>query len=135
MAMVSAVVLCSAMSVYAAPVDVVRHVSGEITWVDLTLGKLELKNDASQAKGEISEYRITANETRVTDPADKKMLTVEDFQPGLHVTIDVVNGKEARVVEKITADPSPSSEYQEIYGKVEVVDAAGTLTLASRPLV
>lgn len=131
---VAAVVLLSGIAARAAEVADMRHISGEIAWVDVKLGKLQLKTDAVPATGEITEYRITPHETRVTDPGDNKFLTVDDLQPGQHVTLDVVSGKEEGIAEKITIDPRSISELKEAYGKIETVDAAGSLTLAGRSI-
>jgi hypothetical protein len=133
MVVVTAAALLTSISVRAAETEYEHQVSGEITWIDLPLGKLQLKNDTSARPGEITEYRITANETRVTDPTDKKLLTVEDLQPGQHVKVDLIYGKEENIVKKITADPRPTSEYQEAYGEIEAIDVgAGTFSLAGR---
>lgn len=133
-AVTSAVLLIS-IFVRVSLADNVFQESGEITWIDTKLGKLELKNDTSPNKGEVTGYRISENETRVTDPKDKKFLTIEDLQPGQHVIIDIVIDEEEKIVQKITADPRPSSEYQESYGKIEAIDAvAGTFTLSGRQI-
>ena len=130
----TAAVLFTSISVRAEQTPFVRHVSGEITWIDTKLGKLQLESDATPNSGEITEYRITDYETRVKTPLDKQFLKIEDLQPGQHVTIDVVNGKEGDIVQKITANPSPTSDFQEAYGRIEALDVpAGTLTLAERP--
>ncbi len=94
---------------------------------------MHLQSDTSPNNVELTEYRISQNETRVTNPTDKKFLTIEDLQPGQHVTIDVINGKEEKIVQKITADPRPASEFQEAYGEIESINVpAGTFTLAGR---
>ncbi|MBF0479145.1 MAG: hypothetical protein HQL26_06645 [Candidatus Omnitrophica bacterium] len=130
---VTAGVLLTGVSICAAANESVHHVSGEITWIDTKLGKLQLK-DAPPNKGEISEYRITENETRVTDPSDKKFLSIKDLQPGQHVTVDVIYGKEEKIVQKITTEPRTTSEFQIAYGAIQSIDlAAGTLTLTERP--
>ncbi len=130
---VTAAVLLTSVSVRASEMGDVSHVSGEITWIDLKLGQLQLKSDTRQSTGEITEYRITEHETRVTNPSDKKFLSIEDLQPGQHVTIDVINGKEEKIVQKITADPRPASDFQEAYGEIEAIDVpAGTLILEGR---
>ena len=95
---VTAALFFGSMSVRAAEVGDVSHESGEITWIDTKLGQLQLKSDTRPNTGEISEYRITEHETRVTNPSDKKFLSIEDLQPGQHVTIDVINGKEEKIV-------------------------------------
>lgn len=132
-AIMGAVLFTGISSVSAYETADVRQVSGEIQWIDLKLGKLQLKSDTAPSTGEITEYRITDNETRVTDPTDKKLLTVKDLQPGQHVTVDVIDGKEEKIVQAITADPRPASDLQEAYGEIETVDGAGALTLAKRP--
>ena len=45
----------------------------------------------------------------------------------------MVNGQEEKIVQLITTDPRPASDFQEAYGEVEAVDAIGTLTLTERP--
>lgn len=133
MVVVTAAVIVTSFSARAEEANYMHQVSGEITWVDLNLGKLQLKNDTSASPGEITEYRITRNETRVTDPTDTKLLTVDDLQPGQHVKIDLIDGKETNIVQKIMADPRPSSEFQEAYGEMEAIDVgAGTFSLAGR---
>ncbi|MBF0123342.1 MAG: hypothetical protein HQL21_08080, partial [Candidatus Omnitrophica bacterium] len=132
-AAVTIAVLFSGFSVRASEIADVRHVSGEVTWVDLKLGKLQLEADVSPKNGEITEYRITEHETRVKAPLDKKFLTIADLLPGQHVIIDVIKGQEDKIVQKITADPRAVSDFQEAYGEIMAVDAAGTFTLAQRP--
>ena len=113
----------------------VRHEAGEITWVDIKLGQLEIKNDGAPAAQEVSKYRITDHETRVTDKLDKKFLSIKDLQPGQHVIIDVVDGKEARIVQKITADPKTTADLRETYGVVDALDLeAGTLAVAQKSI-
>ncbi|MBF0523188.1 MAG: hypothetical protein HQL24_09055 [Candidatus Omnitrophica bacterium] len=132
---VTAAVVFTGISVHADETADVRHVSGEITWVDLKQGLLQLKRDTSPSTGEITEYRITDYETRVKTQPDNMFLTIKDLQPGQHVVVDVINGKEENIVQKITADPRPIPGYQEAYGKIEAIDAAaGTFTLSGRPL-
>lgn len=131
---VTAMVLFASISARAEQPPFVRQVSGEITWIDTTLGKLQLEQDASPRTGEITEYRISDNETRVTNSLDNKFLNIADLQPGQQVTVDVINGKEGDIVQKITANPRPASDFQEAYGRIEALDvSAGTLTLAERP--
>lgn len=133
---VTAAVLLTGMPVRAAEQAHVSQVSGEITWVDVNLGKLQLKNDASPNTGEILEYRITKDETRVTNPSDKKFLTIEDLQAGQHVTVDVIDGQEDKIVQKITTEPVPVSDFQIALGQLQVIDlAAGTLVLEERPMI
>ena len=110
---VTAAGLFTAISVRASEAANVSQVSGEITGVELKLGKLQLKSDTSKSTEEITEYRINQNETRVTDPTDKKFVTIEDLQPGHYATIDVLNGKEEKIVQKITTDLRMASDYKE----------------------
>ena len=130
---VAVAVFFGSMSVHASDIGTVSQVSGEITWIDLKLGKLQLQSDAFSGTGEITEYRISQNETRVTNPTDSKFLAIADLQPGQHIKLDVINGKEGKIVQKITADPRPTSNLQEAYGEIEAIDAsAGTITLVRR---
>jgi hypothetical protein len=122
---VVAVVMCIGISVRFSEAAAVRHVPGEITWIDTKLGTLQLKSDTSPGKGEIKEYRITEHETRVTNRQDKKFLLIGDLRPGQHVILDVVKGEEDGIVQKITADPRRMAGLREAYGEVEAIDAAG----------
>ncbi len=129
---VTAAMVFSGFSVRAADTASVRHESGEITWVDLNQGKLQLRSDVSPGKGDIFEYRITQNETRVTDPTDKKLLTVEDLWPGQQVKIDVINGSEEKIVQKVVVNRNKKVYLQQAYGEVKEIDEAGTLVVAER---
>ncbi len=130
---VTAAVLLTGMPARAAEPVHVSPVSGEVTWVDVKLGKLQLKKDASPNTGEILEYRITKDETRVTNPSDKKFLTIEDLQAGQHVTVDVIDGQEDKIVQKITTEPVPVSDLQIALGELQAIDlTAGTLVLQER---
>ncbi len=132
----TAAVLLTGMPVRAAETPHVSQVSGEVTWVDVKLGKLQLKKDVSPNTGEILEYRITKNDTRVTNPSDKKFLTIEDLQAGQHVTVDVIDGQENKIVQKITTEPVPVSDFQIALGELQAIDlAAGTLVLQERPRI
>jgi hypothetical protein len=108
----------------------VRHLSGEIAWIDVKLGKLQLRNVTPQEMGGKTEYRINQNETRVTDPLDKKFLTVEDLQVNQYVTLDVVAGEEDKVVLKIVAEPLAPADVQKVEapGKVKSVTTNTTTT-------
>lgn len=114
----------------------VRQVSGEITWIDIKLGQLQLKDDASPSTGAVAEYRINKDETRVTDPSDKKFLSIGDLHPGQHVAIDVIKGQEEKTVQKIIAEPWPASDYQVALGELQSIDlTTGTLVLMERPRI
>lgn len=129
---VTAAVLFTGISVRAAEVEVEQRISGEIGWVDVQLGKLEL-NKETPSGTRTTAYRITQNETRVTDPKDEKFLNVDDLRAGQYVTIDVVDGQEEKVVSKIVVDPMPASEYQLAFGELKEIDtAAGTFVVEER---
>ena len=68
--------------IYAAPVEsntIMRSVSGEISWINVKLGQLQLKSDEGQDTRGITEYRINQQETRVTDPSIRTWRS-SDFQ-------------------------------------------------------
>jgi hypothetical protein len=127
-------VLCISCFVRVAGADNVRELAGEITWIDTKTGKLQFKADVTPATGEVTVYRITEHETRVTTPSDSKFLSITDLQPGQYVTLYVVDGKEGQILQKIMASARPGSTMQEAYGVVESIDAAGSIVLAGRPL-
>ncbi len=129
---VTAVLVMTSISVHATEMSDVRHVSGEIGWVDIQLGQLELNKETPRGTKTIG-YRISQNETRVTDPADQKFLSIEDLRAGQYVTIDVIDGQEDKIVQKIVVDPMPVSEYQVAFGVLKAIDVnAGTLTVEER---
>jgi len=119
--------------VYAAPVKSnkkMRSVSGKIAWIDVKLGKLQLKSDAGQDTRGITEYRINQHETRVTDPSDKKFLTIKDLRAGQHVTIKLTDRPGETMVWKIIAEPMRESVFKEATGGLEAIDVqAGTLII------
>lgn len=95
-------------------------------------GKLEL-NKETRAGTKTTAYRITPNETRVTDPTDEKFLGVEDLRAGQYVTIEVVGGQEDNIIPKVTVDPMPKSEFQQAFGELKAIDVeAGTLVVEER---
>jgi hypothetical protein len=124
--------------VYAAPVESdtkMRSVSGEIVRIDVNLGLLQLKSDAGQDTRGINEYRINQDETRVTDPSDKKFLVIKDLQAGQHVTIKLIDSYGETMVRKIITEPLPEPVFQEVTGKLEAIDVgAGTLIIDQKPL-
>ena len=112
-----------------------RSVSGEISWIDVKLGKLQLKSDVGQDTKGITEYTINQDETRVTDPSDKKFIVIKDLQVGQHVTIKLIDNPGEIMVRKIIAEPMPESIWQEATGELEAIDAqAGTLAIEEKPL-
>jgi hypothetical protein len=129
---VTTAVLLTSVCVYAQQAPVVRHVSGEIGWVDIQQGKLDLNQETPKGTHTIS-YRISQNETRVTDPADVQFLNVGDLRAGQEVTIDVADGQEDKIVQKIMVNPEASSEYQLAYGQIKDINvAAGTLVVEEK---
>ena len=124
--------------VYAAPVESnikMRSVSGEISWIDVKLGLLQLKSDVGQDTRGITEYRINQDETRVTDPSDKKFLVIKDLRAGQHVTIELIDSSGETMVRKIIAEPMREPVLQEASGELEAIDVqAGTLIIEEKPL-
>ncbi len=119
-------------SVPASAAEDAHKVSGEIGWVDVQLGKLELNKETPQGT-RTTAYKISQNETRVTDPADVKFLNVGDLRAGQYVTIEVADGQVDKIVPKIVVEPMPASEYQLAFGEIKSIDAAaGTLVVEER---
>ena len=124
--------------VFAAQVESdtkMRRVSGDISWIDVKLGKLQLKSDAGQDTRGITEYRINKDETFVTDPTDKKFLVIKDLRVGQHITIELIDKQGETLARKIIAEPMPEPAYQEATGQLTAIDVkAGTLTIQEEPL-
>jgi hypothetical protein len=94
---------------------------------------MQIKLTGAPGVGETKEYRITRYETRVKDPADKKFLTIDDLRPGENVTLDVVDGQENKIIEKIVAESLKASDFQVASGQIQAIDGqAGTLTLQEK---
>lgn len=128
---VVAAVLFTSISVCAETADV-RRVSGEIGWVDIQLGKLELNKETPRGT-ETTLYKINQNDTRVTDPKDEKFLNVADLRAGQNITIEEVIGQEDKIVQKIIVEPIPASEFQQVLGELKAIDVtAGTLVVEER---
>ncbi|MBN1869852.1 MAG: UrcA family protein [Candidatus Omnitrophica bacterium] len=129
---VTAAVLFTGISVGATETMDVRRVSGEIGWVDVQLGRLELNKETPKGT-KTTAYRINQNETRVTDPTDMKYLNVADLRAGQYITIEEVRGQEDNVVPKIIVEPFPASEFQQAFGELKEIDVpAGTLVVEER---
>jgi hypothetical protein len=130
----TAMILCAGMPVYASVgVPTVSQVPGRIMWVDVKLGTIQIKLSGAAGMGETKDYRITRYETRVKDPSDKKFLTIDDLRPGENVTLDVIDGQENKIIEKIVAESLQASDFQEASGQIQAIDGqAGTLTLQEK---
>ena len=112
-----------------------RRVSGEISWINVKLGRLQLDSDVGQDTRGITEYRINQQETRVTDPTDTKFLVIKDLRPGQHVTLELIDERDETMVRKIIAYPIPEPIVREAIGQLEDIDAqAGTLIISQKPL-
>lgn len=105
---ITAIVICTSISVRASKPADVRHISGKIGWIDTKLGKLHLQSDLSEDVSETIEYKINQDETRVTDPLDKKFLTINDLQKGQYITLEVMDGQPEKIIQKIIAEPPPA---------------------------
>jgi len=103
---VSAAAVFMAGSVQAAEMAGVHQVSGTIGMVDTTEGIMQLRMDNPQGREETREFRINQDETRVKDSEDKDFLVVKDLKAGEHVTVQVFDGKEDAIVQKIIIDPA-----------------------------
>jgi len=129
---VTATVLLCSISVRAEQTPLLRQVSGEIGWVDVQLGKLEINKETPKGK-KTTAYNISQIETRVTDPADVKFLNVNDLRAGQYVTLDVVLGQKDKIVSKIIVEPTPDSEFQQAYGEIKAINTdAGTFEVEER---
>jgi hypothetical protein len=124
--------------VYAAPVESntkMRSVSGKISLIDVKLGKLQLKSDAGQDDRGMVEYAINQDETRVTDPSDKKFIVIKDLRVGQHITVKLIDSPEETLIREIIAEPMPEPVLQEATGELEAIDVgAGTLIIAEELL-
>ncbi len=130
---ITAMLLFTGISVFAAVTPSVRQVHGRVMWVDIKQGQMQIKLNGAPGRGETKVYRITRYETRVKDPADKKFLTIDDLRPGENVTLDVVDGQEDKIIEKIVAESLQASDFQVASGQIKAIDGqAGTLTLQEK---
>lgn len=104
-----------------------RHLTGDIKWVDVQEGKLRMR-------GETIVFRVTQNDTRVTDPKDKQFLTVKDLKAGQRVAIDYFDMHTEPIAQKIIIESMPAVAYEDAYGEVQAIDGhAGTMTIDERP--
>ncbi len=120
------------------PVPNARSISGEITWVDVKLGKLQLRDQAPRGPRAITEYRMNQQATNVTSPSDQRFLALEDLRSGQHVAIEFesVGNRGEKMARKITVESTPESAFQEAFGELEAIEVkAGTLVLEERPAI
>lgn len=91
------------------PVPAASFVSGEISWVDVNLGKLQLKEEGLRGDWMTTEYRINQQATNVTDPSDRQFLTLEDLRSGQQVRIEFesANNYGEQMARKITVVSTP----------------------------
>ncbi|MFA5338535.1 MAG: hypothetical protein WC317_00085 [Candidatus Omnitrophota bacterium] len=116
----------SGFCVTAPGTDKVRQVSGEIVWIDLKQGTLQLRQEGNRKKA--VEYRINAHDTFVTDPARKEFLTLNDLRVGQDVTLELPAVRDWKIVSKIIAEPLPVFEI--VTGDVVAIDTeTGMMTL------
>jgi len=103
----TAAVLFASMPAHAQPKPVITQVSGEIAWIDVQLGQLQLTSFADNSWQETQVYRISLQNTLVTDPMDQEYLVVKDLHEGQFIKMDVSkrgkNGEEL-FVSKIVTD-------------------------------
>ncbi len=130
------VLLLGGLAQASESMPAVRSISGEITWMDVKLGKLQLRDEAPLGTREVTEYQMNKQATNVTDPSDKKFLTLEDLRPGQRVAIEFepANVEGELMARKITVEPAPEPAFQEAFGELEAIDAnAGTFVLEEKP--
>jgi len=92
----------------------VISISGNISWIDVKLGKLRLELDASRDRRDPIEYSINKDATRVTNSTDKKFLKLEDLRVGQHVIVEFNHntGEEVEkmpIAQKIIVNPMPEA--------------------------
>ncbi|MBF0493863.1 MAG: hypothetical protein HQL28_01880 [Candidatus Omnitrophica bacterium] len=126
---------------YAAPANPrpeVRTVSGEIAYINIKAGTLTLQGEETNNRRYPKEFRINNEQTRVTDPTDKKFLVIKDLREGQHVTVEFdwtqEEWKEPAIAKKIVAYPIPDV-VREATGQLAAIDAeVGTIIIEQRPL-
>lgn len=111
----------------AAPV---RQGAGEIVWLDTRLGRLQLNGDNSPGM-RATQYRITQNDTRVTDSLDKQFLAITDLRAGQYIKVESRTSGEEQIATKITVQPTSAPLFQQAEGTIESINASnpGTFTL------
>jgi outer membrane protein OmpA-like peptidoglycan-associated protein len=118
----------ASVAVYAGEVPAVSYQSGQIAWVDVQQGELGLNRETPLGM-RTTTYRITDNNTRVTDPTDTEFLNIYDLWAGQIVTIQLAKGKEGEVVQKIILGSSEAYQQKsEPFVELKAKDVAdGTI--------
>lgn len=112
----------------AAPV---HQAAGEIVWLDIQLGQLQLNTDTSPGGRATAQYKITQHDTRVTDHLDKQFLTISDLRAGQHITIESKASGQEQLATKINVELTSAPLFEEAAGTIESIDASnpGSFTL------
>ena len=112
-----------------------RQAAGEIVWLDTQLGKLQLYAEHSRGTRATAEYKITQQDTRVTDHLDKQFLSITDLRAGQYVNIESSASGGEQLATKITVQPTAAPLFEEAEGTIESIDVSnpGTLTLKETP--
>ncbi len=117
LAAVVAALLFTSMPLHAFEKPNTVKVLGEIALINVKLGTLRLEADAARNRRDPIEFRINRNNTRVTDPSDKKFLKLEDLRVGQRVTVEFYHNQgeweQVPVAQKIIANPAAEAAVQE----------------------
>ncbi len=141
--LLSVLILGGSVQIYAAQkVDSntkIRRVSGNIAWIDVKLGRLQLNSDAGQDTRGITEYRINLQKTLVHDPTDTTFLVIKDLRAGQHVILELIDSPsgsaEEIMIRTIIAYPIPEPVLQEATGELEAIDLqVGTIIISQKSL-
>ncbi len=129
------VLLFGGLAQASESIPAVRYVSGEIAWVDVQLGQLQLREEGLRGNRATTAYRINQQATNVTDSSDQQFLVLEDLRSGQLVAIEFewIDNQGQKMARKITVQSPPEPVSQEAVGTLEAIDVnAGTLVLMER---
>ncbi len=109
----------------------VHQAVGEIVWLDTQLGQLQLNTETSTGTRATTQYKITQQDTRVTDHLDKQFLTITDLRAGQYIKIESNDSGQGQLATKISVEPTSAPLFEEAEGTIESVDTGnlGTFTL------